>query len=342
MIKFQVKKTENLPTFWFLLMGLVLAVLRIVSELLFRLEEETAALILQGVGRLWLCMLIALFCYDRYRMCQTVARLKEAQIKLAMEAKKKEETMEENVRRRYDDISWMKSMMTHNVRMPLSIIDGYGQLLRRGMIRDEKQKKECLDKICGNIDYLKHIVALVLDSDQAPIQYEFREIDLIACIREVCAYVESATRRANIRIVLNTSQETLKAEADYIQIMRIFYNMFENSFKYLSPQGSIVITIDRINEDEVLLVYKDNGSGMAKEETKHIFEERFQGSNSRKGSGMGMSFVKEVVETHGGQIGVQSDIGKGMGIYIRLPVRHPQREGEAGMTWNSLTRRENL
>lgn len=320
------KRTEEIPTGIYLILGGIFIVMRFLWGLFFQLDIKPGMNIMQGLSRIYAIGLIALYCYDRYRLRRIIRNLMEEKLRIVQETDKKEKTMEENVRRRYDDITWMKSMMTHNIRMPLAIIDGYGQLLKKDMIHDKKQRMECIDKICGNINYLNHIISLVLDGEQSPIQYDFREIDLIGCIREVCTYVESATRRANIRIVLNTRLETLKVEADYIQIMRIFYNMFENSFKYLSPLGSIVITVDRINETEVLLIYKDNGSGMEKKETEHIFEEHYQGSNSKNGSGMGMSFVKEVVESHNGKIEVQSDIGKGMGIYIHLPVKHQTLE----------------
>lgn len=227
--------------------------------------------------------------------------------------------MKDNLQRKYSDIGWLRSMLTHNIRMPLSVIDGYGQLLLSDAVPEEK-KKECLKKICGNVAYLNRMVALVLDGKGGAVSYNFRRINLIQCIREVCTYVENATKKAGVGIYMNTNLDLLEIEADYIQIMRIFYNIFENSLKHTSFHNSIVITVDKI-EEEALVIYKDNGNGMAREETMYIFEANYQGSNQKEGTGMGMSFVKEAVEAHHGAIYVESDIGKGMRIVMRFPVK---------------------
>lgn len=228
--------------------------------------------------------------------------------------------MKDDLQRKYSDIGWLRSMLTHNIRMPLSIIDGYGQLLLSDVLPEEK-RKECLAKICGNIAYLNRITSLVLDGKSGISSYNFRKINLVQCIREVCTYVESATKKAGVGIYMNTNLELLEIEADYIQIMRIFYNIFENSLKYTAFQNSIVITVDKIGEDEALVIYKDNGNGMAREETKYIFEANYQGSNQKEGTGMGMSFVKEAVEAHRGTVYAESDIGKGMRIVMHFPTK---------------------
>lgn len=213
----------------------------------------------------------------------------------------------------------IRSMLSHNVRMPLSIISGYGNLLKQDVIKDEEKKKECIEKICGNITYLSNVLSLIIDgNERTGLTYNFEDMDLVKCVRETAGYVAETSKRYGLRVQVNSPRKEVFINGDYTQMMRVIFNLFENSVKYMGREGSIVMTVDEPDPEEVLLIYKDDGKGMKAEEAKHIFDKGYRGTNSSYGTGMGMFYVKEVIEAHNGTIDVITDTDKGMCIKMTL------------------------
>lgn len=240
------------------------------------------------------------------------------------EMKETQEIDEEEEEEVVNEVAWLKSMLSHNVRMPLSIVYGYAELLQDGMIEGVQKQKECLDKICQNITYLSHVVSLVVDGNaQEGLSYNMEQMDLVECIGEVVGYMKDVGKKRGIILQFNCPQKKIMMQGDYVHLMRIIFGLTENSFKYMRKKGQITIVANTIDDEEILLVYRDDGRGMEKEEAEHIFESGFRGSNKKNayGSGMGMSYVKEVVEKHGGSVEAISAPDKGMSIFIKLPRR---------------------
>ena len=87
----------------------------------------------------------------------------------------------------------------------------------------------------------------------------------------------------------------------------------------MKRHGTLVITISNIG-DELFIVLKDTGEGLPSEETKHIFELNYQGSNRISGNGLGLAQAKAIVDYYGGTIYAKSTPGKGMGIFAEIPT----------------------
>ena len=130
--------------------------------------------------------------------------------------------------------------------------------------------------------------------------------------------MESA-RAVGLHVSVSTQGDTLLVRADRNRLIVLFRNIIDNSIKYMKRQGSLVITISTIGDD-IFIVLKDTGEGLNEDETKHIFELNFQGSNRISGNGLGLSQARAIVESYGGTIYAKSTEGKGMGIYIQLPA----------------------
>ena len=87
----------------------------------------------------------------------------------------------------------------------------------------------------------------------------------------------------------------------------------------MNRAGSLVITISNLGDD-IFIVLKDNGNGLPENETAHIFELNYQGSNRISGNGLGLTQAKAIVDYYGGTIYAKSTPGRGMGIYVQLPT----------------------
>ena len=127
------------------------------------------------------------------------------------------------------------------------------------------------------------------------------------------------SRRSGIQLLLSSASDTLMVRADASYIHILFKNIIDNSIKYMHRNGNLVITVSNIGDD-LFIVLKDNGEGLPSNETAHIFELNYQGSNRVSGNGLGLTQAKAIVEYYGGTIYAKSNSGNGMGIYIQLPA----------------------
>ena len=104
---------------------------------------------------------------------------------------------------------WIKRMLSHNMRMPMAIITGYGDLLKTGEYQNRQEELEYIQKICGNIDYLNRLLGVVLDTGRQNREAQKEYFDVLGCIREVAEYVKTMARRAGIVIAVNSSKQEI-------------------------------------------------------------------------------------------------------------------------------------
>lgn len=183
----------------------------------------------------------------------------------------------------------------------------------------EKQASDLADALKKEQEMHKQIHAEaslnhLLPQNEAPVN-----LNIIACAKDIIEEMLPYCRRSGIQLLLSSASDTLmvKADANFIRIL--FRNIIDNSIKYMNRNGSLVITISNI-ADDLFIVLKDNGEGLSPNETPHIFELNYQGSNRVSGNGLGLTQAKAIVEYYGGTIYAKSESGSGMGIYIQLPA----------------------
>lgn len=144
-------------------------------------------------------------------------------------------------------------------------------------------------------------------------------VDIIDVARQAIADLRDQAREAGLIINISSASDKLMVHAGRKRLLIMFRNIIDNSIKYMQTAGSLVITISAI-EDDIFIVLKDTGKGLPENETRHIFELNFQGSNRISGNGLGLTQAKAIVEHYGGTIYARSPEGSGMGIYIQLPT----------------------
>jgi signal transduction histidine kinase len=144
-------------------------------------------------------------------------------------------------------------------------------------------------------------------------------VDIIEVARKAIKELEPDAQKAGLRVTISSASEKLMVHASTRRLLIMFRNIIDNSIKYMQQAGTLVVTISAI-EDDIFIVLKDTGKGLPENETKHIFELNFQGSNRISGNGLGLTQAKAIVEHYGGTIYARSPGGNGMGIYIQLPT----------------------
>lgn len=186
-----------------------------------------------------------------------------------------------------------------------------------------RRLKEELNEQNLAIEELKTAPADAIDTsilpDLLPDRAESATVSVIEVAKGVSREFKEEAIRAGVQIMISEGDSDLLVKADPNMLRILFRNIVDNAIKYMNRHGSLVITVSSI-EDDIFIVCKDTGEGLPSEETNHIFELNYQGSNRISGNGLGLYQAKAIVTYYGGTIYAKSTPGKGMGIYIQLPT----------------------
>lgn len=121
-----------------------------------------------------------------------------------------------------EDVVWFKRMMAHNIRMPMAIISGYGELLLDGEVSGREEELDCIQKICNNIEYLDTLTKVLLDDDSEDTLDRKEYFDVLECVNRVAEYVKNIARKSGIGIAVNSSRSKVMFYGNRISFMRGF------------------------------------------------------------------------------------------------------------------------
>lgn len=217
--------------------------------------------------------------------------------------------------------------MTHELKTPISTISLASQMLNDKSIPIESKN---LTNLAGVIsDETKRLsfqVEKVLQMavfDKGKISLKIRQLDIHELINNVVKNFIIQVRNRNGQIIKNLDAEYSLVNVDEVHLSNVLLNLLDNAIKYSKGQPHIeVSTLNR--KKGILIRVKDNGIGISKVNQKRIFEKFFRVSTGNihnvKGFGLGLSYVKKIVEEHGGKISLESEVNVGTKFDIWIPV----------------------
>jgi two-component system phosphate regulon sensor histidine kinase PhoR len=222
--------------------------------------------------------------------------------------------------------------VSHELRTPLTSISGYVETLIESHGLPEEQVKEFLAIILKNTSRMNRLtedllaLARVESKDYALTPQETRASDLVVDAIESLAPLATD---AGLRLILGeTTDDPVMADPDAMQ--QVFGNLIENAVKYGRQGGRVVVGCRRVAEN-VEFTVQDFGPGIASHHLSRIFERFYRVDTARSresgGTGLGLAIVKRVLEAHGGDVWVESELGQGTAFQFRLPalfVAEPQ------------------
>ncbi len=219
------------------------------------------------------------------------------------------------------------SNVSHELRTPLSSIRVYAELLRSGRARDESLVRRYGGTIEAESRRLSRLIENILDFSRIESgrkSYRLTPTDLEMVVGETLAAFRLRPGVEEFKVEFAGPEEPLpELQADGEALSRAIGNLLDNALKYSGDGRYIGLTLRR-EDGEVLVAVTDRGIGIPGEEQEHIFD-RFHRVgrglvHDVKGSGLGLAIVSHVVEAHGGQVGVESESGRGSIFSIRLPL----------------------
>ena len=246
---------------------------------------------------------------------------------LVEERTKELEESNSRLRRMYEIKSEFTSMVSHELRAPLTAIkEGVSQLEDGIMGPVNKKQKNNLQMISRSIDRLTRLINDILDSsklERKKMKFEILETNLNETINQVIRSYEASIKKKGLRIESRLDVSLPLVHIDPDRIAQVLYNLINNALKF-TEKGYIRVK-SQVAGGEVKVSVKDTGYGIRSRDLPRVFEKFEQvSSNSslkRSGTGLGLSICKQIIEQMGGRISVKSVYGKGSDFLFILPVK---------------------
>ncbi|UOQ83974.1 sensor histidine kinase [Gracilibacillus salinarum] len=266
------------------------------------------------------------------RMKKATENIQKEKGELPLDIKRKDElgVLARTIKELAEDLTHLKterneflSSISHELRTPLTYIKGYADILSRREINKTdtlkystiiKEEAEQLSILIKNLFDLAKV-----DQHNFVINQEWILLDQI--IQSVIRRMKPAFDNKNISVVVQCP-ENLKVYIDNARMQQVFINLLDNAQKHSLHNTSILLKVVE-HKRSLEIIIQDEGEGIPNEEVPKVFNRLYRVEKSRSrmngGSGIGLAITKEIIESHGGNIKMESELGKGTKVIITLP-----------------------
>lgn len=227
--------------------------------------------------------------------------------------------------------------VSHELRTPLTAIVTYGEVLRDGFLGDlSDRQREAVQSVIGSSRQLLSMIEEILTYartgaraiDLEPTRFPIRNV--IDAAHDMSA---SLLRKKGLRFEVEAAADIPEVRADRDKILHVLTNLIGNAIEFTPAQdGYIRISVDRWEPDPrwLCVSVEDNGIGIDAEHHEMIFREFAQVDSSRArqhhGTGLGLAIARNFIVLHGGQIGVESELGSGSRFFFTVPAAEPETQ----------------
>lgn len=226
------------------------------------------------------------------------------------------------------------SNISHELRTPVTYLQGYAKVLTDGLVDSDKEKKQYLFIIYQESVRLEHLINDLFDlskMEEGQLKLNMEWMDLKIIIKTAVQKVKLKADSKRLSLQLDLQDQVPLIRGDQKRMEQVLLNLLENAIRY-TEKGSVVVRLSRKKEAMVLSV-SDTGMGIPKEEIPYIFERFYRVEKSRAreygGTGLGLSIVKKYVEMQGGTVRVESQMD--VGTKFTLTFTQEKKQGRDGI-----------
>jgi len=224
--------------------------------------------------------------------------------------------------------------VSHELKTPLTTIKSYAETLLTGALESRDIAGSFITVIAEEADRMDRLVKDLLTLSQLDYQrhdLQCRPVLLDELVIDVLEKLSFSACQRGVRFGTDFSEEVPLVMANPDKVEQVLVNIIANSIKYAHENGEVVISI-HVSESTVRVGIKDDGPGIPSEDQPRIFERFYRVDKARSrelgGTGLGLAIAKQLVEAHGGTIGIDSEAGKGTEVYFSLPRHRPNSHGQ--------------
>ena len=219
------------------------------------------------------------------------------------------------------------SMITHELRTPMTAMMGLAENLEAGVYGSLNQTQtETLHKIIESGGRLRQLVNDLLDlskMESGMMRLQREPLDPRSLVEAVIYQLESLGEAGGVKFVNRVGYDLPEVDCDGQRVEQVLTNLISNALKFTPSGGTVIVTAATQNAFVVFTV-TDTGCGIPPESQAHIFDKFIQLHPNRddrtKGTGLGLTIVRHLVELHGGSVGVESEVGQGSRFSFSLPI----------------------
>jgi len=222
--------------------------------------------------------------------------------------------------------------ISHELRTPITYLQGYANVLNQGLFESEDEKQNYLRIIRQEAERMKHLVDDLFElakMEEGRLTFNIEWMNLAEPVEAALAKVKPRIESKELVLVKEIQPALPYVLADGIRMEQIMINLLDNAIRYITSKGTISIRL-YADPDYVIIVIADTGLGIPEEELPYIFERfyRVEKSRSRErgGTGLGLAIVKKMVEMQDGNIEVFSKIGEGTTFQLKFPIKNEEIE----------------
>jgi len=213
--------------------------------------------------------------------------------------------------------------MFSELQSPMRSIIGSSQVLLANPTMDAKELRVGLERINFEATQLTHMVNDFLDLtkiETGRARMDKRPVDLGALVQEVIDLFYPQALEQNITLSLNMERSVPTIPADARRLKQVITNLVDNAVKYNRKTGQVEVTVS-CNQLRAQVSVRDTGKGIAPKELALVFDKFYRGqADISRGAGLGLPLAKMIIEAHGGDIWVQSEVGAGSSFTFSLPL----------------------
>lgn len=216
--------------------------------------------------------------------------------------------------------------VSHELRTPLSLIKGYVETLIDGAKDDPAVAVRFLQTIEKHADRLTYLIEDLLTIsrlESGQVVLNLQPTELQPLVERVMDDLHSRADEKRVALI-NEVPEALRVNADTDRLQQVLFNLVDNAIKYGRIEGKVIVQAKPREDQTVEISVSDNGPGIPPEATERVFERFYRVDRARSrdqgGTGLGLSIVKHIVQSHNGEVWVDSEVGKGTTFRFTLPV----------------------
>jgi signal transduction histidine kinase len=219
----------------------------------------------------------------------------------------------------------LTSMIYHDLRSPLSnVVSGLD--LIRSMVPEDLGVESVIQISERSLNRVQRLISSLLDTSRLQAGQKITSLVPVIMqklVAEAVEVVRPAAEATNFEFEVSAPEKPIELMVDTDMIRRVLINLMENALKYSAEGHTIQIKMEQKDSD-LFISIKDQGRGISPEDQQYIFE-RYMRSNlttkNARGVGLGLAFCKLAIEGHGGEIWVESELGKGSTFIFKLPIK---------------------
>ena len=212
--------------------------------------------------------------------------------------------------------------VAHDLRTPMARMRATAETaLAQSEDPDEVREAlaDCLEESERVLTMLNTLMDIA-EAETGVMPLKREKVDVSNLVRQVVDLYELVAEEKGTQIEVDL-RGSLEVQADEARLQQVIANLLDNAIKYGEPAGRVRISA-RAEENSVVVQLKDDGIGIAAEDLPRIWDRLYRGDRSRseRGLGLGLSFVKAIVDAHGGEVAVESELGSGAAFTVKLPM----------------------